>query len=79
MSAVGTWLILFVEESSVPTVTFFNSDPNNHPYVIKFFNSKNAKGNDLFEKLSTELIVYIVKFSQYFPSFSIVDVFIGPT
>jgi protein disulfide-isomerase A1 len=33
----------FVEESSVPTVTFFNSDPNNHPYVIKFFNSKNAK------------------------------------
>lgn len=33
----------FVEESSVPTLTFFNSDPNNHPYVIKFFNNKNAK------------------------------------
>uniref|UniRef100_A0A7N0TR13 Protein disulfide-isomerase n=1 Tax=Kalanchoe fedtschenkoi TaxID=63787 RepID=A0A7N0TR13_KALFE len=33
----------FVEESSVPTVTIFNSDPANHPFVIKFFNSPNAK------------------------------------
>ncbi|XP_062099280.1 protein disulfide-isomerase [Humulus lupulus] len=33
----------FVEETSVPVVTEFNKDPNNHPFVIKFFNSPNAK------------------------------------
>ncbi|KAF2317199.1 hypothetical protein GH714_016573 [Hevea brasiliensis] len=33
----------FVEESSIPIVTVFNNDPINHPYVIKFFNSPNAK------------------------------------
>lgn len=35
----------FVEESSIPIVTVFNSDANNHPFVIKFFNSPNAKVN----------------------------------
>ncbi|XP_047167756.1 protein disulfide-isomerase-like [Vigna umbellata] len=33
----------FVEESSIPVVTIFNNDPNNHPFVVKFFNSPNAK------------------------------------
>ncbi|XP_027339712.1 protein disulfide-isomerase [Abrus precatorius] len=33
----------FVEESSVPVVTFFNNDPSNHPFVVKFFNSPLAK------------------------------------
>ncbi|KAL8130572.1 hypothetical protein V2J09_019727 [Rumex salicifolius] len=33
----------FIDESSMPTVTLFNKDPNNHPYVIKFFNSKSPK------------------------------------
>ncbi|CAL1362421.1 unnamed protein product [Linum trigynum] len=33
----------FVEESSIPIVTVFNSDPANHPFVIKFFNSPEAK------------------------------------
>ncbi|EEF48327.1 protein disulfide isomerase, putative [Ricinus communis] len=33
----------FVEESSMPVVTVFNSDPSNHPFVIKFFNSPDAK------------------------------------
>ncbi|XP_077249777.1 protein disulfide-isomerase-like [Tasmannia lanceolata] len=33
----------FVEEASVPILTFYNKDPSNHPYVIKFFNSPNAK------------------------------------
>ena len=33
----------FVEEASVPVITIFNKDPNNHPFVIKFFNSDNAK------------------------------------
>ena len=35
----------FVEESSIPLVTLFNSDPSNHPFVIKFYNSPNAKVN----------------------------------
>ncbi|KAI4337828.1 hypothetical protein L6164_016198 [Bauhinia variegata] len=33
----------FIEETSVPLVTIFNNDPDNHPYVIKFFNSPHAK------------------------------------
>ncbi|CAN6459546.1 unnamed protein product [Victoria cruziana] len=43
----------FVEEASVPIVTVFNKDPSNHPYVIKFFNSNNAKAM-LFVNVSTE-------------------------
>ncbi|XP_010063949.2 protein disulfide-isomerase [Eucalyptus grandis] len=43
----------FVEESSVPLVTLFNNDPSNHPFVIKFFNSDNAKAM-LFLNVSTE-------------------------
>ncbi|KAK9096079.1 hypothetical protein Sjap_021576 [Stephania japonica] len=43
----------FVEEASVPTVTIFNKDPNNHPFVIKFFNSPNAKAM-LFLNFSDE-------------------------
>ncbi|PHU11568.1 hypothetical protein BC332_18498 [Capsicum chinense] len=38
-------LAKLVEEAIIPTVTVFNKDPNNHPFVIKFFNSANAKGN----------------------------------
>ncbi|KAF6152824.1 hypothetical protein GIB67_004653 [Kingdonia uniflora] len=33
----------FLEEASVPLVTVFNKDPSNHPFVIKFFNTLNAK------------------------------------
>ncbi|XP_023747469.1 protein disulfide-isomerase [Lactuca sativa] len=33
----------FVEEATIPTVTVFNHDPKNHPFVIKFFNTPNAK------------------------------------
>ncbi|KAG7987008.1 hypothetical protein I3843_03G111200 [Carya illinoinensis] len=45
----------FVEEASVPTVTLFNKDPTNHPFVIKFFNSPNAKAM-LFLNFSSELV-----------------------
>ncbi|PHT76138.1 Protein disulfide-isomerase [Capsicum annuum] len=38
-------LAKLVEEAIIPTVTVFNKDPNNHPFVIKFFNNANAKGN----------------------------------
>lgn len=43
----------FVEETSIPIVTVFNNDPSNHPYVIKFFNSPNAKAM-LFVNFTTE-------------------------
>ncbi|XP_076911469.1 protein disulfide-isomerase-like [Bidens hawaiensis] len=33
----------FVEEASTPTVTVFDNDPKNHPFIIKFFNTPNAK------------------------------------
>ncbi|KAI7756937.1 hypothetical protein M8C21_014388 [Ambrosia artemisiifolia] len=33
----------FVEEASTPTVTVFDSDPKNHPYLIKFFGNQNTK------------------------------------
>ncbi|KOM41559.1 hypothetical protein LR48_Vigan04g175700 [Vigna angularis] len=33
----------FVEESSVPVVTVFNSELRNHPFIAKFFNSPNTK------------------------------------
>lgn len=36
-------LAKLVEEATIPTVTVYNKDPNNHPFVIKFFNSPNAK------------------------------------
>lgn len=39
-----------VEESSLPVVTVFNSEPSNHPFVIKFFNNPNAKVIDLIKK-----------------------------
>ncbi|KAM5548522.1 hypothetical protein ABKV19_000100 [Rosa sericea] len=33
----------FIEESSLPVVTEFNNDPDNHRFVIKFFNGPNDK------------------------------------
>ncbi|KAH7680788.1 protein disulfide-isomerase A1 protein [Dioscorea alata] len=46
-------LVNFIEVSSIPTVTMFNKDPSNHPYVIKFFNSPNDKAM-LFLNFSNE-------------------------
>ncbi|XVE60312.1 hypothetical protein DITRI_Ditri05aG0118500 [Diplodiscus trichospermus] len=43
----------FVEESSIPLLTVFNTDPINHPFVIKFFNSPNVKAM-LFANFSGE-------------------------
>ena len=36
-------LLKFVEESSIPLVTIFNNEPSDHPFVVKYFNSPNAK------------------------------------
>ncbi|CAK7346960.1 unnamed protein product [Dovyalis caffra] len=43
----------FIEESSVPTVTVFNNDPNNHAFVVKYFDSPLAKAM-LFVNFSGE-------------------------
>jgi protein disulfide-isomerase A1 len=48
-------LAKLVEEATIPTVTVFNKDPNNHPFVIKFFNSPNAKAM-LFVNFNSDLI-----------------------
>ncbi|KAK8579909.1 hypothetical protein V6N13_143066 [Hibiscus sabdariffa] len=39
----GEALEKFVEASSIPLVTLFNSDPSNHPFVIKFYNNPHDK------------------------------------
>ncbi|KZV19042.1 protein disulfide-isomerase [Dorcoceras hygrometricum] len=43
----------FIEESTVPIVTLWASDPSGHTYVSKFFNGGNDKAM-LFVNLSTE-------------------------
>ncbi|MQM08357.1 hypothetical protein Taro_041209, partial [Colocasia esculenta] len=43
----------FIVEASMPLVTMFTNDPANHPYVIKFFESDNAKAL-LFMNFSSE-------------------------
>lgn len=47
----------FVEEASLPIVTLFDKDPSNHPFVIKFFNSPNAKVTK-FIFVPNETVVY---------------------
>ncbi|XP_022879511.1 protein disulfide-isomerase-like [Olea europaea var. sylvestris] len=47
----------FIEEATIPLLTIFNSDPSNHPYVNKFFESPNAKAM-LFVNFSKELGVF---------------------
>ncbi|EXB60097.1 Protein disulfide-isomerase [Morus notabilis] len=44
----------FVEDASVPIVTVFDNDRSNHPFVIKFFNSQNAKAM-LFLSFSSDI------------------------
>ncbi|XP_022990618.1 protein disulfide-isomerase-like [Cucurbita maxima] len=43
----------FIEESSIPLVTVFDNDPNNHIYLSKFFSSSNDKAM-LFLNYTTE-------------------------
>lgn len=33
----------FIAASTVPTVTVWNSDPANHPYINKFFEGSSSK------------------------------------
>ncbi|GAB4844164.1 disulfide-isomerase [Ancistrocladus abbreviatus] len=53
----------FVEEASVPTVTLYNKDPSNHPYVIKFFEGPNAKAM-LFMNFSDQSEAYKIKYQE---------------
>ncbi|KAL8474780.1 hypothetical protein ACS0TY_031280 [Phlomoides rotata] len=50
-------LVKFVEETSTPTVTLFSKDPKHHPFVIKYFNSPNAKGPHLAQRGGTPKLV----------------------
>ncbi|GMI83186.1 PDI-like 1-2, PROTEIN DISULFIDE ISOMERASE 6 [Hibiscus trionum] len=51
----GEALEKFIEASSIPLVTLFNSDPSNHPFVIKFYNNPHDKVM-LFANLSSEVV-----------------------
>ncbi|KAM3309248.1 protein disulfide-isomerase [Capsicum chacoense] len=51
----------FITEASIPVLTIFDKDPNNHPYVNKFFDSTNAK-TMLFVNFSTELDAFKSKY-----------------
>ncbi|GFP84138.1 protein disulfide-isomerase, partial [Phtheirospermum japonicum] len=53
----------FIEESSVPTVTTWNSDPTNHPYINKFFDGPSAKAM-LFVNFSKEQDAFQSKYKD---------------
>lgn len=55
----------FVEEASLPIVTLFNKDPSNHPFVIKFFNSPNAKVTKFIFVLNETVIYYFFSYSNW--------------
>ncbi|GER37736.1 protein disulfide-isomerase [Striga asiatica] len=57
-------LVKFVEETSIPTVTFFNKDPKNHPFVIKYFNSANAKAMLFLNFTSEQFDAYKTKYHE---------------
>ncbi|TMW86309.1 hypothetical protein EJD97_021598 [Solanum chilense] len=53
----------FISESSIPVVTIFDNDPNNHPYVNKFFESTNAKAL-LFVNFSSDFDAFKSKYND---------------
>ncbi|KAL6551913.1 Thioredoxin-like domain [Orobanche gracilis] len=53
----------YIEESSVPIVTTWNSDPNNHPYISKFFDGSSAKAM-LFVNFSKEHDAFQSKYKE---------------
>ncbi|OIT03332.1 PREDICTED: protein disulfide-isomerase-like [Nicotiana attenuata] len=53
----------FIEESSIPIVTYFDKDPENSIYVSKFFNGIGAKAM-LFVNFSTELDAFQSKYKD---------------
>ncbi|CAA0809954.1 Delta-aminolevulinic acid dehydratase 1-chloroplastic [Striga hermonthica] len=57
-------LVKFVEETSIPTVTLFNKDPKNHPFVIKYFNSPNAKAMLFINFTSEQFDAYKTKYHE---------------
>ncbi|KAF8404076.1 hypothetical protein HHK36_008953 [Tetracentron sinense] len=56
----------FVEEASVPSVTLFDKDPSNHPFVVKFFNSPNAKVDKV---ISAGAMLFLYFNSELFDAF----------
>lgn len=52
-----------IEGASIPVVTVFNKDPANHPYVIKFFNTQNAKAM-MFVNFTGDVDAYKKNFQE---------------
>nr|UZC53375.1 protein disulfide isomerase-2 [Nicotiana benthamiana] len=53
----------FIADASIPVVTVFDNDPNNHEYVNKFFDGTNSKAL-LFVNFSTELEAFKSKYND---------------
>lgn len=53
----------FIEASTVPTVTVWNNDPSNHPYINKFFEGAGSKAM-LFVNFSKEQDVFQAKYKN---------------
>ncbi|MCD7466571.1 hypothetical protein HAX54_003399, partial [Datura stramonium] len=60
----------FITEASIPIVTIYDNDPNNHPYVSKFSRGTNAKVTSanlqamLFVNFTTELDAFKSKYND---------------
>ncbi|XP_050896871.1 protein disulfide-isomerase [Lathyrus oleraceus] len=57
-------LLKFVEESSIPLVTIFNNEPSDHPFVVKYFNSPNAKAMLFANFTSASTEAFKVKYRE---------------
>nr|AAT39459.1 protein disulfide isomerase [Ipomoea batatas] len=53
----------FIGEASTPIITIFDQNPENHPYVNKFFDSPNDKAM-LFVNFSSELSAFKSKYND---------------
>ncbi|XP_057770179.1 protein disulfide-isomerase-like [Salvia miltiorrhiza] len=53
----------FIEASTVPTVTVWNNDPDNHPYINKFFEGPGSKAM-LFVDFSKEQDAFEAKYKN---------------
>ncbi|KAK6786019.1 hypothetical protein RDI58_014544 [Solanum bulbocastanum] len=71
----------FISESSIPIVTIFDNDPNNHPYVNKFFEGTNAKVLDLRAVMLLLDLIFqrqaILGFSHEFYSYNLALLFVN--
>lgn len=59
----------FIEASTVPTVTVWNSDPSNHPYINKFFEAPGSKvllvGACFSVSFHNHILIFLVQFASF--------------